>query len=141
MRFSYCPEAVRLFYVNLVPGPGCDLAFFTKTVFNYDITVTPALLANLLNLPHTGLRAGTYGEFAARGFRFDAALARYTRDIGEFFPSPLAAGRLPDDLKVLYFFITRCFLLRDLSCTDLLTLLIYGSYLMLKKVVSLALLH
>ncbi|CAL1395695.1 unnamed protein product [Linum trigynum] len=52
MRFSYCPEAVRLFYVNLVLSPGCDPAFFTTTVFNYDITVTLALLANLLNLPH-----------------------------------------------------------------------------------------
>ncbi|CAL1367809.1 unnamed protein product [Linum trigynum] len=120
MRFSFCLEAVRLFYVNLVPCPGCDPAFFTTTVFNYDITVTPALLANLLNLSHTGLRAGTDSEFASRGFLFDAALARYTRDIGDFYHSPLAAGRIPDDLKVLHFFITRTFLPRDLSSTDIL---------------------
>ncbi|CAL1354872.1 unnamed protein product [Linum trigynum] len=120
MRFSFCPEVVRLFYVNLVPGPGCDPAFFTTTVFNYDITVTPALLANLLDLPHTGLRAGTDGEFISRGFRFDIVLDRYTRDIGDFYPSPLAAGRLPDDLKVLHFFITRLFLPRDLSASDIL---------------------
>ncbi|CAL1411097.1 unnamed protein product [Linum trigynum] len=120
MRFSYCSEAEHMFYVNLVPGPGCDPTFFTTTVFNYEITVTPSLFANFLNLPHIGLRAGTDGEFVARGFRFDAALARYTRDIGEFFPSPLVAGRLPDDLKVLHFFITRCFLPRDLSSTNLL---------------------
>ncbi|CAL1406778.1 unnamed protein product [Linum trigynum] len=82
MRFSYCPEAVRMFYVNITRGPGCDPSFFKTIVFNYEIIVTPEILATTLNLPHSGLRAGTNGEFVARGFHFDAALTRYTRDIG-----------------------------------------------------------
>ncbi|CAL1371637.1 unnamed protein product [Linum trigynum] len=62
MRFSHCPDAVRLFFVNLKCGPGCDPSFFTTYVFNYEITVTPTLLAALLNCPHSGLQAGTYND-------------------------------------------------------------------------------
>ncbi|CAL1396031.1 unnamed protein product [Linum trigynum] len=120
MRFSHCPEAVRLFDVNLKCSPGCDPSFFTTYVFNNEITVNPTLLSALLDCPHSGLQAGTDSEFVAHDFDFLGTLSRHTRDIGHFFPSPLAAGRLPDDLKVLHFFITRCFLPRDLSNTDIL---------------------
>ncbi|CAL1371638.1 unnamed protein product [Linum trigynum] len=99
MRFSHCPDAVRLFFVNLKCGPGCDPSFFTTYVFNYEITVTPTLLAALLNCPHSGLQAGTYSEFAAHGFDLLGSLSQHTRDIRQLFPSPLAASRLPDDLK------------------------------------------
>ncbi|CAL1377890.1 unnamed protein product [Linum trigynum] len=110
MRFSYCPEAVRLFYVNIQRGPGADPAFFTTTVFNFEIKWRI----------NTGLCAGTDSEFGALGFDFMVALGSLTHDIGQFFPSHLAAGRLPNDLKVLHFFLTRSFLPRDLSTTNLL---------------------
>ncbi|CAL1378951.1 unnamed protein product [Linum trigynum] len=120
MWLSYCPEAVRLFYVNIQRGPGTNPAFFTTMVFNFEIKVTPELLATTLDFPHTGLCAGTDSQFGALGFDFMVSLESLTRDIGQFFPSCLAAGRLPDDLKVLHFFYTRSFLPRDLSTTDLL---------------------
>ncbi|CAL1395286.1 unnamed protein product [Linum trigynum] len=118
LRFSQCPEAVRLFYVNLRRGPGSDPSFFTTLVYDYEIKVTPEMLASVLEIPHAGIRAGTDSEFQHFGFRFDHALASLTRDIGRWFASPLAAGKLLDDLKVLFFFLTRWFLPRDLA-TDL----------------------
>ncbi|CAL1381650.1 unnamed protein product [Linum trigynum] len=120
MRFSYCPEAVRLFYVNIQKGPGTVPTFFTTMVFNFEIKVTPELLATALDLPHAGLHAGTDSEFGALGFDLQDALKSVTRDIGQYFPSRPADGRLPDDLKVLHFFLTRSFLPRDLSSTDIL---------------------
>ncbi|CAL1410698.1 unnamed protein product [Linum trigynum] len=120
MRFSYCPEAVRKFYVNIKRGPGCDPSFFTTIVFDNEIKVTSQLLATLLDLPHSGVQAGTEGEFSSHGFPFDTALESLTRDIGQYYPNRLAAGRLYDDLKVLHFFITRSFLPRDLSTTNIL---------------------
>ncbi|CAI0476806.1 unnamed protein product [Linum tenue] len=120
MRFNYCPEVVRKFYVNIKCGHGCNPSFFTTIVFDYEIKVTPQLLTTLLDIPHSGFLAGTDGEFTDRGFSFTAALKTLTRDIGRFYPTQLAVGRLHDDLKVLHFFITRCFLPRDLSSTDVL---------------------
>ncbi|CAL1396267.1 unnamed protein product [Linum trigynum] len=103
---NYCPEAVLKFYVNIKRGPGCDPSFFTTIVFEYEIKVTPQLLANLLDLPHSGLQAGNDGEFSSHGFSFDTALETLTRDIGRYYPNRLADGRLFDDMKVLHFFIT-----------------------------------
>ncbi|CAL1400673.1 unnamed protein product [Linum trigynum] len=101
MWFSYCQEAVCMFYVNIKRGPGPDPAFFTTVVFNYEITVTHELLATTLDLPHSGLRARINSEFGELGFDFDAALESHTRDIAQFFPSCLTSGRLPYDLKAL----------------------------------------
>ncbi|CAL1388353.1 unnamed protein product [Linum trigynum] len=84
------------------------------------IKVTPELLASVLELPHGGIQAGTDREFYQSGFRFDHALESLVRDIGRWFPSKLAAGRLPDDLKVVFFFLARWFLPRDLTNTNLL---------------------
>ncbi|CAL1394797.1 unnamed protein product [Linum trigynum] len=117
--FSQCPEAVRLFYVNLRRGPGSDPSFFTTLVYDYEIKVTPDLLASVLDIPHASIRAGTGSEFHHFGFRFDQALGSLVHDIGRWFPSQLAAGRLPDDLKVLFFFLTRWFLPRDLAGADI----------------------
>ncbi|CAL1377084.1 unnamed protein product [Linum trigynum] len=119
MRFSQCPEAVRLFYVNLRRGPGSDPSFFTTLVYDYEIKVTPDLLASVLDIPHAGIRAGTDSEFHHFGFRFDQELVSLVHDIGRWFPSQLAARRLPDDLKVLFFFLTRWFLPRDLAGADI----------------------
>ncbi|CAL1388332.1 unnamed protein product [Linum trigynum] len=55
LRFSQCPEAVRLFYVNLRRGPGSDSSFFTTLVYDYEIKVTPDLLASMLEIPHVGV--------------------------------------------------------------------------------------
>ncbi|CAL1382307.1 unnamed protein product [Linum trigynum] len=44
-RFTYFPEAVRLFYVNLKRGSGPDLYSFKKTIGNFEIMVTADLLA------------------------------------------------------------------------------------------------
>ncbi|CAL1378941.1 unnamed protein product [Linum trigynum] len=120
MRFSYCPYDVRLFYINIQRGPGTDPAFFTTIVFNCEIKVTPELLATSLDLPHTSLCVGTDSEFGALGFDFMVSLESLTCDLCQFFPYRFAAGRLPDDLKVLHFFLTRSFLPRDLSTIDLL---------------------
>ncbi|CAL1368843.1 unnamed protein product [Linum trigynum] len=119
MRFSQCPEAVRLFYVNLRCGPGSNPDSFTTLVYDYEIKVTPGLLASVLDLPHNGIQAGTDREFYQSGFRFDHALESLARDIGRWFPFKLDAGKFPDDLKVLFFFLTRWFLPRDLGNTDL----------------------
>ncbi|CAL1381172.1 unnamed protein product [Linum trigynum] len=104
LRFSQCPEFVCLFYVNLRCGPRSDPSFFTTLVYDYEIKVTPALLASVHDLLHARLQAGTDREFVNLGFRF---------------PSKLVAGRLHDDLKVLFFFLTRWFLPRDSASTDL----------------------
>ncbi|CAI0402556.1 unnamed protein product [Linum tenue] len=119
-RFLHCPEAVRLFYVNLRQGRGAEPKSFTTLVYDHEITVTPDLLASVLSLPHQGWRVGFEGEFVDLGFDFGTALNDLIRDIGRAFPTMLAAGRLPDDLKVFHFFLTRCLLPRDISSTDIL---------------------
>ncbi|CAL1380213.1 unnamed protein product [Linum trigynum] len=92
LRFSQCPEAVRLFYVNFRCGPGSDPSFFTTLVYDYEIKVTPDILASILHLPHSGYQAGTDREFFNFGFRFDEVLRSLAHDIGRWFPSQLAAG-------------------------------------------------
>ncbi|CAI0422241.1 unnamed protein product [Linum tenue] len=119
-RFSHCPEAVRLFYVNIKRGRGVEPSLFTTKVFNHEITITPALLASFLSLPHSGHQTGFNGEFEDLGFDYHMALNVFTRDTGRHYPNMLSAGRLPNDLKVFHFFITRCFLPRDLSSAEFL---------------------
>ncbi|CAL1360556.1 unnamed protein product [Linum trigynum] len=119
-RFLHCPEAVRLFYVNIRRDHGPEPLSFITMVYDHEITVSPALLASVLSLPHSGIQASYESDFVAHGFNFCAALDHLTQDIGKAFPNRLSAGRLPDDLKVLHFFITRCFLPRDVDSAGLL---------------------
>ncbi|CAL1393616.1 unnamed protein product [Linum trigynum] len=119
-RFSFCPEAVRMFYVSIKRGPGPEPSFFTTVVYNHTIRVTPDLLASVLSLTHSGLQASFDGEFHDLGFDFLASLSQLTEDTGRYFPNHLAAGRLPDDLKVFHWFSTRCWLPRDLWSSDVL---------------------
>ncbi|CAI0377620.1 unnamed protein product [Linum tenue] len=119
-RFLHCPEAVRLFYVNIRRDRGPEPNSFTTMVYDHEITVTPALLASVLSLPHSGIHASYESDFVAHGFDFCAAHDHLTRDIGKAFPNRRSAGRLPDDLKVLHFFITRCFLPREVDSAGLL---------------------
>ncbi|CAL1406981.1 unnamed protein product [Linum trigynum] len=118
-RFSKCLEAVRLFYVNIKRERGAEPALFSTQVYDHEITVTPTLLASLLGLPHSGHQAGFDGEFDDLGFDYDMALNVFTRDTGRHYPNQLFTGRLPDELKVFQFFITRCFLPRDLTSAEL----------------------
>ncbi|CAL1380590.1 unnamed protein product [Linum trigynum] len=104
--FTYCPEAVRLFYVNLKRGSGPDLYSFKTTVENLEITVTADLLASELGLPHNGLKAGYDGQFRDYNFDYHHVENSLVHDIGRYFANKLDAGRLPDDLRVLHFFIT-----------------------------------
>ncbi|CAL1393505.1 unnamed protein product [Linum trigynum] len=119
-RFTYCLEAMRLFYVNLKRGSGPDLYSFKTAVGNFEITVTADLLASELGLPHDGLRAGDDGQFCDYDFDYCHVLDDLVHDIGRYFPNLHSAGRLPDDLRVLHFFITRILLLRSLSSATLL---------------------
>ncbi|CAL1371429.1 unnamed protein product [Linum trigynum] len=119
-RFSFCPEAVRMFYVSIKWGLGPEPSFFTTVVYNHKIKVTPDLLASVLSLPHSGLQAGFDGEFHNLGFDFLASLSLLSEDTGRYFSHHLDVGRLPDDLKVLHWFITRCWLPRDLRSSDVL---------------------
>ncbi|CAL1370157.1 unnamed protein product [Linum trigynum] len=119
-RFLHCPEAIRLFYANIRSDKGAEPRSFTTIVYDHEVLVTPALLALVLSLPHSGLQASFASDFDKHGFDFDSALARLTGDIGRFFPNQLSIGLLPDDLKVLYFFITRCLLPRDVTGAGLL---------------------
>ncbi|CAL1383105.1 unnamed protein product [Linum trigynum] len=68
--FSFCPEAVRMFYVSIKRWPCPKPLFFTTVVYNHKIKVTPDLLASVLSLPHSGLQAGFDGEFHDLGFDF-----------------------------------------------------------------------
>ncbi|CAI0427026.1 unnamed protein product [Linum tenue] len=118
--FLQCPKAVRLFYVNIRRDHGTAPRSFTTMVYDHEITVTPDLLASVLSLPRSGIKASYDSDFAEQGFDFDVALDRLTYDIGKTFSNQLSVGRLPDDLKVLHFFITRCFLPRDITSAGLL---------------------
>ncbi|CAL1355702.1 unnamed protein product [Linum trigynum] len=74
----------------------------------YDMNI-PSLLGGLcgsslvenMRFSYRREAAGMDGEFSELGFTFDAALQTLTRDIGRYYPSPLPAGRLYDDLKHL----------------------------------------
>ncbi|CAL1378829.1 unnamed protein product [Linum trigynum] len=63
-----CPEAVRMFYASMQCGPGRNPSYFTTTVYNFSVTVTAEILANLLHLPHGGYTAGTIEDFDSYGF-------------------------------------------------------------------------
>ncbi|CAL1406939.1 unnamed protein product [Linum trigynum] len=119
-RFSFYPEAVRMFYVSIKRGPGPEPSFFTIVVYNHKIKVSPDLLASVLSLPHSGLQAGFDGEFHDLGFDFMTSLSLFTEDTRRFFSHHLDVGRLPDDLKVFHWFITRCWLPRDLRSSAVL---------------------
>ncbi|CAL1370831.1 unnamed protein product [Linum trigynum] len=92
--FLHCPEAVRLFYVNIRRDHGTAPRSFTTMVYDHEITVTPDLLASVLSFPHSGIKASYDSDFADQGFDFCVALDRLTCDIGKSFSNQLSAGRL-----------------------------------------------
>ncbi|CAI0458048.1 unnamed protein product [Linum tenue] len=111
--YSFRPEAVRMFYANMQPCFNTDPPTFTTVVYNYLITVTVDILSYLLGYPVAGAEVLDEGDFQEAGFNEVEAIRLYTRDTGEYHSSQLATGRLPDDLKVLHFFITRVFFPRS----------------------------
>ncbi|CAL1389169.1 unnamed protein product [Linum trigynum] len=119
-RFLHCPEAVRLFYVNIRRDHGTAPRSFNTMVYDHEITVTPDLLASVLSLLHSGIKASYDSDFAKQGFDFCVPLDRLTCDIGKTFSNQLSVGQFHDDLKVLHFFVTRCFLSRDITSVGLL---------------------
>ncbi|CAL1396176.1 unnamed protein product [Linum trigynum] len=112
-----CPEAVRMFYARMQCGPGRNPSYFTTTVYNFSVTVTADMLANLLHLPHGGYSAGTTEEFDSYGFHPIDTMSYLARDSGTYQSSMFSVERLPDDLKALQFYITHMFLPRDAATT------------------------
>ncbi|CAI0552848.1 unnamed protein product [Linum tenue] len=112
-NFGFRPEAVRMFYSNMKPCLHISPSCFTTIVYNYLITINVELLSLLLGIPITGAEVMNELDFHSVDFNEGDALRLYTRDTGCYYPSEFHSGRLPDDLKVLHFYITRCFLPRS----------------------------
>ncbi|CAL1381605.1 unnamed protein product [Linum trigynum] len=111
--YSFRPEAVRMFYANMQPCFNTDPPTFTTVVYNYLLTISVDILSYLLGYPIAGAEVLDEEDFQEVGFNEVEAIRLYTRDTGEYYPSRLASGRLPDDLNVLLFFITCVFLPRS----------------------------
>ncbi|CAI0460433.1 unnamed protein product [Linum tenue] len=112
-NFGFCPEAVRMFYANMKPCLHISPPCFTTIVYNYPITINVELVSLLLGIPIAGAEVMNETDFHSVEFNEGDALRLYTRDTGRYYPSEFHTGRLPDDLKVLHFYITRCFLPRS----------------------------
>ncbi|CAL1395156.1 unnamed protein product [Linum trigynum] len=112
-HFGKCPEPVRMFYANMKPCFNTIPPSFTTIVFNYLITINVELLSLLLGIPIHGAEVMDASDFQSVRFNEIEALRLYTRDTGRYYPNMLASGRLPDDLKVLHYYITRVFLPRS----------------------------
>ncbi|CAL1389919.1 unnamed protein product [Linum trigynum] len=116
-HFGFCPEAVRMFYSNMRPCYNTHPPSFTTIVFNFLITINVNLLSQLLGIPINGAEVMDETDFQDVGFNEVAAIRTYMHDTGRYYPSALSSGRLPDDLKVLHFYITRVFLPRSHGLT------------------------
>ncbi|CAL1395662.1 unnamed protein product [Linum trigynum] len=112
-NFGFRLEAVQMFYSNMKPCLHVSPPCFTTIVYNYLITINVELLSLLLGIPIAGAEVMNELDFHSVEFNEGDALRLYTRDIGRYYPSEFHSGRLPDDLKVLHFYITRCFLPRS----------------------------
>ncbi|CAI0513661.1 unnamed protein product, partial [Linum tenue] len=112
-NFGFRPEAVRMFYSNMKPCLHITPPCFTTIVYNYLITINVELLSLLLGIPIAGAEVMNELDFHSVDFNEGDALRLYTRDTGRYYPSEFHTGRLPDELKVLHFYITRCFLPRS----------------------------
>ncbi|CAI0423224.1 unnamed protein product [Linum tenue] len=112
-NFGFRPEAVRMFYANMKPCLHVSPPCFTTIVYNYLITLNVELISLLLGIPVSGAEVMNELDFHSVEFNEGDALRLYTRDTGRYYPSEFHSGRLPDDLKVLHFYITRLFLPRS----------------------------
>ncbi|CAL1380842.1 unnamed protein product [Linum trigynum] len=100
--------------INVVGGLIClsisAMAFVLKQ-FEFD------LLSYLLGYPIQGAEVVDEADFPTVEFNENEAMHLYARDIGAYHPARLDARCLPDDLKVLHFYITRVFLPRSHGLT------------------------
>ncbi|CAI0426819.1 unnamed protein product [Linum tenue] len=112
-NFGFRPAVVRMFYANMKPCFQISLPCFTTIVYNYLITINVELLSLLLGIPVAGAEVQNESDFHSVGFNEGDALRLYARDTGRYYPSDFHSGRLPDDLKVLNYYITRAFLPRS----------------------------
>ncbi|CAL1383377.1 unnamed protein product [Linum trigynum] len=80
---------------------------FTTIVYKYLLTVLVDILAYLLGIPITGIAVMNEDDFMDVAFNKIEAIQNYTLNIGNNYPSMFSSGHLPDDLKVLHFYITR----------------------------------
>ncbi|CAI0393005.1 unnamed protein product [Linum tenue] len=112
-NFGFRPEAVRMFYANMKPCLHISPPCFTTIVYNYLITLNVELISLLLGIPVAGAEVMNELDFHSVEFNERDALRLYTRDTGRYYPSEFHSGRLPDDLKVLHFYVTRLFLPRS----------------------------
>ncbi|CAI0548136.1 unnamed protein product [Linum tenue] len=112
-NFGFCPEAVRMFYANMKPCLHISPPCFITIVYNFLITINVELLSLQLGIPIAGAEVMNESDFHSAEFNEGDALRLYTRDTGRYYPSEFHAGRLPDDLKVLHFYISRLFLPRS----------------------------
>ncbi|CAL1380843.1 unnamed protein product [Linum trigynum] len=94
-----------------------DPPTFTTTVYNYLLTISVDLLSYLLGYPIQGAEVVDEADFPTVEFNENEAMHLYARDIGAYHPARLDARCLPDDLKVLHFYITRVFLPRSHGLT------------------------
>ncbi|CAL1356123.1 unnamed protein product [Linum trigynum] len=109
-NFGFRPEAVRMFYANMKPCFQISPPCFTTIVYNYLITINVELLSLLLGIPVAGAEVQNESDFHSVDLNEGDALRLYTCDTGLYYPSDFHSRRLPDDLKVLHFYITRAFL-------------------------------
>ncbi|CAL1388652.1 unnamed protein product [Linum trigynum] len=110
-RFTYCPEAVRMFYASLRRDHNPRPAFFSSTVYGFSHTVTMELLSQTLQLSTEGRSLMSEHDFYLYLFNPKDAIARLTSVEPSDSNSTLLC-HLPDELKVLHFYITRIFLPR-----------------------------
>ncbi|CAL1378652.1 unnamed protein product [Linum trigynum] len=113
-RFSYYPEAVRMFYASLRRDNNPRSAFFSSTVYGFSHTVTVELLSHALNLSTEGRGLMSENDFYLYLFNLRDAIAHITSDKSNDSDSTLLI-HLPDELKVLHFYITRLFLPRTVN--------------------------
>ncbi|CAN1121989.1 hypothetical protein LINPERHAP2_LOCUS1117 [Linum perenne] len=105
-------DAVYQFYANLkLEGP-LSVGKLSIYVDGHIIFVTPLLLAQVLSLPLYGDSISTSDEFYLANFNPCVTLSQW---IGETYSDQAfsTASKLPDNLKVFHFFLTRILLPRS----------------------------
>ncbi|CAN1236902.1 hypothetical protein LINGRAPRIM_LOCUS1771 [Linum grandiflorum] len=110
--YSYYPDVVRQFYVNLRLEGRLQDGRFSTIIDGYRIVVTPHLLEVVLGLPPGGKQIFEETDLLRIGFSPSVMLGRWTQ--AERKPTDLGIiYDLPDYLKIVHYFITRICLPRS----------------------------
>ncbi|CAN1237961.1 hypothetical protein LINGRAPRIM_LOCUS2006 [Linum grandiflorum] len=106
------PDAVAQFYCNLKVSGHQMNGIFTTFVDGYLLSVTPRLLATVLQLPNAGITLMSEAEFPTHGFNPREVLSRWTQEkIGR--SAYGSASKLPEPHRILHYLITNVFLPRS----------------------------